>query len=59
MKVISIKRGQNIEILEQLNNIPDRTEIIIDVEFITNQITEPQPPLTDSERLARVTYSRR
>lgn len=54
MKVRGIKRGQNIEILEQLNNIPDGTEIIIDVEIIANQITEPQPPLTDSERLARL-----
>jgi antitoxin ParD1/3/4 len=33
MKVRGIKRGQNIEILEELNNIPDGTEIIIDVEF--------------------------
>jgi hypothetical protein len=54
MKVRGIKRGQNIEILEQLNNIPDGTEIIIDVEFIANPITEPQPPLTDEERLARL-----
>ncbi|MDZ8091609.1 MAG: hypothetical protein RMZ42_06675 [Nostoc sp. DedQUE05] len=54
MKVRGIKRGQNIEILEQLNNIPDGTEIIIDVEIVTNQITELQPPLTDSERLARL-----
>ncbi len=54
MKVRGIKRGQNIEILEELNNIPDGTEIIIDVEFIANQITEPQPPLTDKERLARL-----
>jgi hypothetical protein len=54
MKVRGIKRGQNIEILEELNNISDGTEIIIDVEFITNQITEPQPLLTDEERLARL-----
>lgn len=54
MKVRGIKRDQNIEIIEQLNNIPDGTEIIIDVEFITNQIIEPQPPLTDEERLARL-----
>jgi antitoxin ParD1/3/4 len=54
MKVRGIKRGQNIEIKEQLNNIPDGTEIIIDVEFTANEITEPQPPLTDSERLARL-----
>ncbi len=31
MKFRGIKRGQNIEILEQLNNIPDGTEIIIDL----------------------------
>jgi antitoxin ParD1/3/4 len=54
MKVRGIKRGQNIEILEELNNIPDGTEIIIDVEFIANPITEPQPPLTDEERLAKL-----
>ncbi|WP_414516165.1 hypothetical protein [Nostoc sp. PCC 9305] len=54
MKVRGIKRGQNIEILEELNNIPDGTEIIIDVEFIANQIMEAQPPLTDEERLARL-----
>ncbi|BBD70481.1 hypothetical protein NIES4072_68480 [Nostoc commune NIES-4072] len=54
MKVRGIKRGQNIEILEELNNIPDGTEIIIDVEFIANQIIEPQPPLTNEERLARL-----
>ena len=54
MKVRGIKRGQNIEILEQLNNIPDGTEIIINVEFIANQITEPQSLLTDEERLARL-----
>jgi hypothetical protein len=54
MKIRGIKRGQNIEIIEQLNNIPDGTEIIIDVEFIANQITEPQPTLTDEERLARL-----
>ncbi|MEH2292838.1 hypothetical protein [Nostoc sp.] len=54
MKVRGIKRGQNIEILEQLNNIPDGTEVIIDVEFIANPITEPQPPLTDEKRLAKL-----
>ena len=54
MKVRGIKRGQNIEVLEQLNNIPDGTEIIIDLELIANQISEPQPPLTDEERLARL-----
>ncbi|MEH2165039.1 MAG: hypothetical protein V7K38_29315 [Nostoc sp.] len=54
MKVRGIKRGQNIELLEELNNIPDGTEIIIDVEFIANKIIESQPVLTESERLARL-----
>jgi hypothetical protein len=54
MKVRGIKRGQNIEILEQIHNIPDGTEIIIDLEFIESQITEPQQPLTEAERLAKL-----
>ncbi|BDI18316.1 hypothetical protein ANSO36C_41180 [Nostoc cf. commune SO-36] len=50
MKVRGIKRGQNIEVSEQLNNIPDGTEIIIDVKFIADTIAEPQLLLTDSEK---------
>ena len=46
MKIRGIKRGQNIEILEQLNNIPDGTEIIIDLEFLEKQISEPKINLT-------------
>jgi antitoxin ParD1/3/4 len=59
MKVRGIKRGQNIEILEQLNNIPDGTEIIVDLEivdleFIENQIRKTKQPLTEQERLAKL-----
>ncbi|MCC5665189.1 hypothetical protein LC653_15000 [Nostoc sp. CHAB 5784] len=55
MKIRGIKRGQNIEILEQLNNIPDGTEIIIDLEFIEKQhISEPKLNLTQEERLAKL-----
>ena len=54
MKVRGIKRGQNIELLEQLNNIPDGTEIIIDLEFIEKQIPEPKIHLTEEERLAKL-----
>ena len=46
MKIRGIKRGQTIEILEQINNIPDGTEITIDLEFIEKQISETQLPLT-------------
>lgn len=54
MKVRGIKRGQNIEILETLNNIPDGTEIIIDLGFIENQITKRQQALTEMEKLAKL-----
>ena len=54
MKIKWIKRGQNIELLEQLNNIPDGTEIIIDLEFIEKQIPEPKIHLTEEEKLAKL-----
>lgn len=54
MKFRGIKRGQNIEVLEQLNNIPDGTEIIIDLEFIEHQVIEPKQPLAEQERLAKL-----
>ncbi|HEY9800748.1 MAG TPA: hypothetical protein V6D25_10340 [Leptolyngbyaceae cyanobacterium] len=54
MKIRGIKRGQNIEILEQLNNIPDGTEIIIDLEFIDKQVAEPKQQLTEEEKLAKL-----
>lgn len=54
MKIRGIKRGQIIEILEQINNIPDGTEIIIDLEFIEKQISETQIPLTAEEKLAKL-----
>jgi antitoxin ParD1/3/4 len=38
MNVRGIKRGQDIELLELLNNIPDVTEIIMNLEFIEKQI---------------------
>ncbi len=54
MKIKGIKRGQTIEILEQLNNIPDGTEIIIDLKFVENQTPEPKLNLTEEERLAKL-----
>ena len=54
MKIKGIKRGQNIEILEQLNNIPNGTEIIIDLEFIEKPIPEQKLHLTDEEKLAKL-----
>lgn len=54
MKIKGIKRGQNIELLEQLNNIPDGTEIIIELELIEKQRAKPKLKLTDEERLAKL-----
>jgi hypothetical protein len=54
MKIKGIKRGQTIELLEQINNIPDGTEIIVELEIAPTQINEKKQPLTDEERLARL-----
>ncbi len=54
MKVIGIKCCQNIEILEQINNPPDGTEIILDLDFIEKQISEPQLSLTEEEKSAKL-----
>ncbi|MEH2444285.1 MAG: hypothetical protein V7K18_00420 [Nostoc sp.] len=40
--------------LDQINNIPDGTEIIIDLEFIENEICESKVNLTEEERLAKL-----
>jgi hypothetical protein len=54
MKIKGIKRGQNIELLEQINNIPDGTEIIIEVNLIAKPIQEPKLNFTEEERLAKL-----
>ncbi|MGF1677113.1 MAG: hypothetical protein ACFCUV_26025 [Rivularia sp. (in: cyanobacteria)] len=54
MKVRGIKRGQNIELLEQINDIPDGTEIIIDFKISSNKNIPNKQPLTDEERLAKL-----
>lgn len=55
MKVRGIKRGQNIELLEKINDIPDGTEIIIDLEIsANNKNIQNKQSLTDEERLAKL-----
>ena len=54
MKVKGIKRGQTIEILEQINDIPDGTEIIVDLNVSSNGNVEIAQSLTDQEKLARL-----
>ncbi len=54
MRLRGIKRGQNIEVSEQINHIPDGTEIIIEVGFLTNQSLETQSSLSEAEKLAKI-----
>ena len=54
MKVKGIKRGQTIEILEQINDIPDGTKIIVDLNVSSNRNVKIQQPLTDEEKLAKL-----
>lgn len=54
MKIKGIKRGQNIELLEQIDSIPDGAEIIVNLEFVAAQNIEIKPLLTDEERLAKL-----
>jgi hypothetical protein len=54
MKIKGIKRGQIIELLEQLNDIPDGTEIIVEFVISSNQKTESPQSLSDEERLLKL-----
>jgi hypothetical protein len=55
MKIKGIKRGQSIELLEQINEIPDGTEIIIDLKISSDdENTKHKRSLTDEERLAKL-----
>jgi hypothetical protein len=55
MRVRGIKRGQNIELFEQIQNIPDGTEITVDLEIsANNKNIQNKQPLTDEERLAKL-----
>ncbi|MBR8839355.1 MAG: hypothetical protein DSM106950_36470 [Stigonema ocellatum SAG 48.90 = DSM 106950] len=54
MKIRGIKRGQTIELLEPVNNIPDGTEIVVDLEPPSTKRAEFEKPLTDEERLAKL-----
>jgi hypothetical protein len=54
MKIKGIKRGQTIELLEQINDIPDGAEIIVDVVISSNQIVETAQTLSDEEKLSKL-----
>ena len=54
MKVKGIKRGQTIELLEQINSIPNGAEIIVELEVSTTDTNEIKQLLTDEERLIKL-----
>ncbi|MEB3217383.1 MAG: hypothetical protein VKN72_14285 [Nostocales cyanobacterium 94392] len=54
MKIKGIKRGKTIELLEQINDIPDGAEIIVDVVILPNKISETTQTLNEEERLSRL-----
>ncbi|MCF2149228.1 hypothetical protein IQ276_022930 [Desmonostoc muscorum LEGE 12446] len=54
MKIRGIKRGQTIELLEQINSIPDGAEMVVDLELFSNERLEKEPQLLDEARLAKL-----
>ncbi|BDA74018.1 hypothetical protein CAL7716_081840 [Calothrix sp. PCC 7716] len=52
MKVRAIKRGQIIELLEQINDVPDNTEILVELQAPRASATGK--PLTHDEKLAKL-----
>jgi hypothetical protein len=53
-KIKGIKRGQNIEIQEQINNIPDGSEMTIEFEITSSPNSEDKQVLTQESRLAKL-----
>lgn len=54
MKIRGIKRGQTIELLEQIHSIPDGAEIIVNLELTATESVVAKLDLTDEERLAKL-----
>ncbi|MBA3921243.1 MAG: hypothetical protein H0X31_05870 [Nostocaceae cyanobacterium] len=54
MKIKGIKRGQNIELLEQIDSIPDGSELIVYLELYVKNSLEARQLLTHEERLAKL-----
>jgi antitoxin ParD1/3/4 len=54
MKIRGIKRGQTIELLEQIHSIPDGSEIILNLELPPTETVVAKLDLTDEQRLAKL-----
>ncbi|MBD2438244.1 hypothetical protein [Nostoc sp. FACHB-110] len=54
MQIRGIKRGQIIELLEQINSIPDGAEVIVNVELPSTKSIGKKQQLTDEQRLIKL-----
>ncbi|MFN6484273.1 MULTISPECIES: hypothetical protein [unclassified Nostoc] len=54
MQIRGIKRGQTIELLEQIHSIPDGAEIIVNLELPATEPVVAKLDLTDEQRLAKL-----
>ncbi|MEH2051353.1 hypothetical protein [Nostoc sp.] len=54
MKIRGIKRGQIIELLEQIHSIPDGSAIIVNLELTSTEPVAEKLYLTDEERLSKL-----
>lgn len=54
MKIRGIKRGQTIELLDQIDTIPDGAEVIVELIIYPSKNSEVKQSFTDEEKLARL-----
>ncbi|MDZ8066794.1 MAG: hypothetical protein RMY64_14440 [Nostoc sp. DedQUE08] len=54
MQIRGIKRGQTIELLEQIHSIPDGAEIIVNLELPATEPVVAKLDLTDEQKLAKL-----
>lgn len=54
MRIKGIKRGQTIELLEAITDIPDGTEIVINLAISSPESVQVKSQLTDEERLIKL-----
>lgn len=54
MKIRGIKRGQTIELLDQIDTIPDGAEVIVELMRASTESLEVKQSFTDEEKLAKI-----
>ena len=54
MKIRGIKRGQTIELLDQIDTIPDGAEVIVELIISSSESSEVKQSFTDEKRLKKL-----